>query len=108
MSGLNILSCYISAAHAHFEPHRLQVTDKDENLLMPPFYFSHVFPCLPFLLGNECLEDRTCGTHAYVAHEISSCSISDMLVELAKESIQLLFFLKLKVLAPSEQWFHFR
>ena len=84
------------------------MTDKDENLLMPPFYFSHVFPCLPFLLGNECLEDRTCGTHAYVAHEILSRSISDMLVDLAKESIQLLFFLKLKVLAPSEQWFHFR
>ena len=107
MSGLNILSSYISAAHAHFEPHRLQVMNKDENLLMPPFYFSHVFPCLPFLLGNECLEDRPCGTHAYIAHEILSRSISDMPVALAKESIQLLFFLKFKVLALREHRFHF-
>ena len=108
MSGLNILSSYISAAHAHFEPHRLQVMNKDENLLMPPFYFSHVFPCLPFLLGNECLEDRPCGTHAYIAHEILSRSISDMPVALAKESIQLLFFLKFKVLALREHRFHFQ
>lgn len=60
------------------------------------FYFSHVFVCLPFLLGIQCLEDRACGIHVCTAHEIISCSISNMLVDLTNESIQLLYLLKFK------------
>lgn len=58
-------------------------------------------------IENECLEDRDCGIHVHKAYEIMYSSISNTFVESTKESIQSEFFLKVRILAPSDQQFHF-